>query len=123
MQTPNHVTLLFLAAFPALTCMMGGCAHAVSAQPDDEVTANVDRNLRLVDSGTNKLLKFKADHPGLIRLYDVQKGEYLYTGEWKAGDQFALEPVADHAMINKEPAYLAHATNRYDEYQLYFLNQ
>ncbi|HSZ55888.1 MAG TPA: hypothetical protein VK797_09520 [Tepidisphaeraceae bacterium] len=123
MQTPNPVTLLFLAALPALSCMMGGCSHAVSPKPDDEVTANVDRNLRLVDSGTNKKLKFKADHAGLIRLYDVQKGEYLYNGELKAGDQFALEPVADHAMINKEPAYLEHATNRYDEYQLYFLNQ
>lgn len=102
---------------------MNGCGGAAPPPPDDEVAANVNRNLRLVDSGINKQLKFKADHAGEIRVYDVQKQENLYTGQMKAGDQFVLEPVADHAMLNKDPAYLEHATNRYDEYQLYFMNQ
>ena len=100
-----------------------GCSNSANHPAPDDITANVDQNLRLVAHGSNKPLTFKADHAGLIRLYDVQKGDYLYSGALKPGDQFVLEPETDHAMINKQPAYLDHATNRYDEYHLYFLNQ
>jgi hypothetical protein len=123
MPKRKHSALPVLLVLPGLCWLTGGCGNPASPPLDSDVAANVNRNLRLVDSGTNKQLKFKADHPGLIQLYDVQKNEFLYTGELKAGDQFVLEAVSDHAMVNKQPVYLEHATNRYDEYQLFFLNQ
>jgi hypothetical protein len=122
MARRNHVCQIAVVLAGLGLIWMTGCA---SPPPPDnsDIAANVGKNLRLVDSGANKTLKFKADHPGLIRVYNVQKQDYLYSGALNAGDQFTLEPNSDHAMINKNPAYLDHATNKYDEYRLYFLNQ
>jgi hypothetical protein len=123
MDRPRLALITAFVALAGTCCIMSGCTQSANRPPSDDITSNVDRNLRLVDSGTNKRLKFKADKAGLIRLYDVQKQDYLYSGSLKAGDQFVVEPNSDHAMINKDPAYLEHATNTYDEYRLYFLNQ
>jgi len=98
-----------------------GCGPAAAPPPNEQATENVDNNLRLVGSGINTPLNFKADHAGVIRVYDFQKGDYLYSGPLKAGDQFTLNPEADYATLNKQPVFLDHATNRYDEYRLYFM--
>jgi hypothetical protein len=103
--------------------LLTGCSQPVGAAPDEQVTSNVEKNLRLVASGTNMPLTFKADRPGTLRVYDFQNDQYLFTGALKAGDQFTLVPQADHATVNKEPVFLEHATNRYDEYRLYFMGQ
>lgn len=103
--------------------LLSGCSQPSAAPPDEQVTSNVEKNLRLVASGTNMPLTFKADRPGTLRVYNFRTGEYLYTGTLKAGEQFTLVPQADYATLDKQAVFLDHATNRYDEYRLYFMGQ
>ena len=111
-----------LVTLGMLIVLLVGCGPR-NPPLDQDVEANVQKNLHLVAEGTNQELTFKADRAGVIRVYDFQKGDYLYTGPMKAGEQFRLIPDSDHAMINKQPVYLDHATNRFDEYRLYFMSQ
>jgi hypothetical protein len=104
-----------------------GCQHA-APPPKDEGTplnqATIEQkvnDMKMVSSGTNTPIKYKATQFGQLYLYDETTGLDIYKGPIAKGETFLFEPASSRAEINKQTIDLMRDTNEKDEYRLYFI--
>lgn len=123
-------------AFP-LVCTalwVAGCQHSGPVQtrasggdsipgPDPDTVAGSIDQAKMVASGVNKQLTYKAPKYGKLYLYDAETGQFVFRGTVAPGEQFLFEPASSRAQINKQTIDLERGTNEKDEYRLYFAPQ
>lgn len=118
-----------LVLFPTLfgiALSVLGCQHAPPPKddgvaPDPQAIEQRVNSMKLVASGTNKVLTYKATEFGRLYLFDETSGLHIYQGPIAAGESFAFEPASSRAQINKQTIDLMRDTNEKDEYKLYFV--
>lgn len=111
----------------ALTLCIAGCQQPAPPPAQEGLPADpnvVDQkvaNMKMVASGVNKPLIYKAPAFGDLYLYDQTTGLDIYQGPIAKGEEFLFAPGSSRAQINKETIDLIRDTNEKDTYELYFL--
>lgn len=106
-----------------------GCRHPAPPPSDNGAPLNqeaVDQRvsgMKMVGSGTNTPIKYKATQFGRLYLYDQTTGLDIYKGPIATGETFLFAPASSRAEINKQTIDLMRDTNEKDEYRLYFIPQ
>lgn len=119
-------TGLWTALFSA--ALIAGCQQPAppveeGPGPDPEVMANKVNQLKLVASGKNTELTYKASGPGELYVVDANTGLYVYDAPLASGEKFVFAPASSRATIDKQTVDLIRGTNENDEYRVYFLPQ
>ena len=124
----NISRLPLAVAFTVLCGSIPGCQdkHPVAEETSPGfqqlVAQGVDK-MKLVASGANKELSYKATEYGRLYLYDLDSGRFIYKGYLAPGEQFVFEPASSRAEISKHHVDLDYDTNERDQYQLFFAPQ
>lgn len=107
---------------------MAGCQQPApppeeGPAPDPKLMAEKAHHLKMVASGKNTELSYKATEYGQLYVVDQDNGLYVYTGPLGAGERFVFAPASSRATIDKQTIDLIRGTNENDEYRIYFLPQ
>lgn len=107
---------------------MAGCQQPAPTPeegpgPDPKVMAEKAHQLKMVASGKNTELSYKATEFGQLYVVDQNTGQYVYNGPLGTGERFVFAPASSRATIDKQTIDLIRGTNENDEYRIYFLPQ
>lgn len=117
------VCLLALASSFTAGCHQPPPTKEQGPQPDPEVIAQKASQAKLVASGKNTELTYKAPEAGQIYVIDAANGQLVYDAPIAAGEKFYFAPASSRATIDKQAVALIRGTNQNDEYHVYFLPQ
>lgn len=119
--------IVLCSTFLGMALAVVGCQHEVPPPKDQGAPLSEDaiqqkvNGMKMVASGTNTPIKYKATQYGQLYLYDEATGLDVYKGPIAKGETFLFEPASSRAEINKQTIDLMRDTNEKDEYRLYFV--
>jgi hypothetical protein len=125
----NSTRALLLPALVLIPILFVGCQPKPpppvdsGPAPDPAVMEGKIDAMKMVASGTNKELVYKATQPGQLYVVDAVTGKYIYDAPLAAGEQFVFAPASSRATINKQTVDLIRGSNENDEYRMYFVPQ
>lgn len=121
MRTGLWITLVSAAWI--VGCQQPAAPVAEGPGPDPEVMAAKINQVKMVASGKNTELTYKATESGQLYVIDAATGLYIYNAPLAAGEKFVFAPASSRATIDKQTVDLIRGTNENDEYRVYFLPQ
>jgi len=125
----NAMRTWLSSALAIVTLGIAGCQHPApppvdsGPAPDAQSMNSKINEMKMVSSGTNHQLVYKATQPGELYVVDAVTGKYVYDAPLAAGEQFVFEPASSRATINKQTVDLIRGSNETDEYRMYFVPQ
>ena len=119
--------IVWSSTFFGLALSVLGCQHGAPPPTGEGAPMNEDviqqkvNDMKMVASGTNTPIKYKATQYGQLYLYDQTTGLDIYKGPIAKGETFLFEAASSRAEIDKQTIDLMRDTNDKDEYRLYFI--
>lgn len=112
MKARRLTQLLAVAIIGGGAMMVTGCSELLGKDSDDNSSQRSDTLSRgrvpggatILDQGKGPL-KATARESGTVYLYDADDQRVVWSGNISRGQEFAVDPDADRAVIDSEPVY------------------
>jgi hypothetical protein len=112
-----------LIALLIVGCQQPAPSPDPGPHPDPNMVAQKAARVKMVASGRNAELTYKAPQAGQLYIIDSDTGLYIYNAPLASGEKFVFAPASSRATIDKQTVDLIRGTNENDEYRMYFLPQ
>jgi hypothetical protein len=110
---------------------MTGCSELLGNDNDDNNRSSdrdtissrdkIPTGARILDQGKGAL-KARTRDPGTIYLYDVDDQRIVWSGRVHSGQDFAVDPDNDRAVLDSEPVYRQNL-ERTHTHRIYFIER